>query len=793
MPLGYDGSRYQRLVSGAGGIDPYASAVSDVYQDLCGEGSYVGKGIYDVDAFEAALAGRVPENTLLSHDLFEGIFARAGLASDIELVDEYPARYAAATARSHRWVRGDWQLLSWVFGCGPAGVARRRRSITMLGRWKMFDNLRRSLMAPASMITLVIAWTLPLPYAALWTAFVVAMLAIPNLPPLLAGLLPRHTGIALRSHVLAVAADARLAAARTALTLALLAHQAWLMCDAIGRTLYRLFVSRRSLLEWVTAQEQNSKRLDVAGHYRLMAGALVISLAVLGLVAAGQVSVLFAVPFTLLWLSSPLMACWVSQPSRVAESQPVSDVDAHALRLVARRAWHYFDTFVTPADNMLPPDNFQEEPRPVLAHRTSPTNLGLYLLSIVSARDLGWVGTVDAVERLESTLATMSRLEQCHGHFFNWYDTQDLRPLEPRYVSSVDSGNLAAHLLTLANACDGMRAGTADAAQILAGIGDGLALARDSLGTTADARLVAAIEAIRTGSADRTSRSAPLAASLDALATRVGALVALVAQLAREGGDEGSAETAVWVDATLRTIESHLRDLVPALTAGTDSLSQRLDALAATSRRMAAAMGFGFLFDHERKLLSIGYRVLEGSLDSNCYDLLASEARLASFVAIANGDIPGAALVPPRAFRGPRSSWRSARLLVRLDVRVPDAVARHARARRQPARADQSPRGRSSAGVRQETRRALGNLGVGLQRARPRAHLPVLEFRRAWTRPETRAQREHRRRSVRDRAGRDGQAARGRPQLREAGANRCAGPVWLLRGAGLHRASPAGR
>ena len=186
LPLGYAGSRYQRLVSGAGGIDPYASAVSDVYQDLCGEGSYVGKGIYDVDAFEAALAGRVPENTLLSHDLFEGIFARAGLASDIELVDEYPARYAAATARSHRWVRGDWQLLPWIFGCGPVDIERRRRCIPLLGRWKMFDNLRRSLMAPASVLSLVIAWTLPPPYAALWTAFVVAMLAIPNLPSVLA-------------------------------------------------------------------------------------------------------------------------------------------------------------------------------------------------------------------------------------------------------------------------------------------------------------------------------------------------------------------------------------------------------------------------------------------------------------------------------------------------------------------------------------------------------------------------------------------------------------------------------
>ena len=179
LPLGFEGSRYQRLVSGAGGIDPYASAVSDVYQDLCGEGSYVGKGIYDVDAFEAALAGRVADNTLLSHDLFEGIFARAGLASDIEFVDEYPARYAAAAARSHRWARGDWQLLPWVFGCGAEGIARDRRSIPLLGRWKMLDNLRRTLVAPASVLVLLVAWTLPLRSAAIWTAFVMVMLAIP--------------------------------------------------------------------------------------------------------------------------------------------------------------------------------------------------------------------------------------------------------------------------------------------------------------------------------------------------------------------------------------------------------------------------------------------------------------------------------------------------------------------------------------------------------------------------------------------------------------------------------------
>ncbi len=637
LPLGYEGSRYQRLVSGAGGIDPYASAVSDVYQDLCGEGSYVGKGIYDVDAFESALAGRVPENTLLSHDLLEGIFARAGLASDIELIDEYPSRYAAATARSHRWVRGDWQLLPWIFGCGPADAERRRRCIPLLGRWKMFDNLRRSLMAPASVLSLVIAWTLPSPYAGLWTAFVVAMLAIPNLPSVLVGLVPRHKCFVWRSHVRAVAADAQLAATRTALTLALLAHQSWLMCDAIARTLYRLFVSRRNLLEWVTSQEQNSKRLDMAGHYRLMAGAVITSLVVLVLVAVGHASALLAVPFILSWQLSPLLASWVSQPSRVAESKPVSDVDAQALRLVARRAWHYFDTFVTAADNMLPPDNFQEEPWPVLAHRTSPTNLGLYLLSIVTARDLGWVGRVDTVERLEATLATMSRLEQCHGHFYNWYDTQDLRPLEPRYVSSVDSGNLAAHLLTLANACDEMSASDTDDARLLAGIADSLALAQASLGRTVDARLGAAITAF---GAELSDRAPTPAANLEALAARAAAIIALIAQLASEGGDEGSAETAVWAEATLHTVQSHLRDQAPLAAADSAALSQRLATLAATSRRMAAAMRFDFLFDQERKLLSIGYRVLDGSLDPNCYDLLASEARLASFVAIANGDVP---------------------------------------------------------------------------------------------------------------------------------------------------------
>ncbi|MFU8821116.1 MAG: GH36-type glycosyl hydrolase domain-containing protein [Gammaproteobacteria bacterium] len=533
LPVGNEGSAYQRLVSSASGIDPYASAVSDVYQDLCGEGSYVGKGIYDVDAFEAALADRVPDNSLLSHDLFEGIFARAGLVSDVEFVDEYPARYDVAVARAHRWARGDWQLLPWVLGRRAAGNDRHRSRIPLLGRWKMVDNLRRTLTAPASVLALVAGWTLPLQSAVAWTAFVVVALAIPTLPPVLAGLVPGRSGVSMRSHFRALVADSTLALSRTGLLLTLLAHQAWSMSDAIGRTLFRLLVSHRNLLEWVTAaQAQVSERLDLAGFYRRMAGAVAIGIAVIALVVAGYASAVLAVPFALLWILSPVVARRLSRPSRVAEDPPVSDVDDQALELIARRAWRYFDTFVTAADNDLPPDNFQEDPQPVLAHRTSPTNIGLYLLSIVSARDFGWIGTLDAVERLERTLAAMGRMERCHGHFYNWYDTRDLRPLEPRYVSSVDSGNLAAHLITLANACD---------------------------------------------------------------------------------------EMAAPVD---------------------EQLARRLATLATTARAIGAAMRFDFLFDSETKLLSIGYQVQEGKLDPSCYDLLASEARLASFVAIANGELP---------------------------------------------------------------------------------------------------------------------------------------------------------
>ncbi len=649
LPIGSEGSLFQRIFSSSG-IDPYASAASDVYQDLCGEGSYTGKGIYDVDAFEAALDGRVPESTLLSHDLFEGIFARAGLVSDIEVVEEYPSRYDLAAVRQHRWTRGDWQLLPWIFGRADASAARRRTgAMPLIGRWKMLDNLRRSLLAPATVAGLLAGWVLPLHAALTWTGFLLATIAIPPLLPVFAEIVPQRARITARSHLRALAADVRLAFSQTALLVVFLTHQAWMMVDAIARTLFRLFVSRRHLLDWVTAaQAKGSFRVDLRAFYRQMDGGVGIG------IGAGIIVWLFgsdiwpiAVPFVVAWIAAPAVARWISLSPSVAGRLSVSDADACALRLVARRTWRYFETYVTAMDNMLPPDNFQESPKPIVAHRTSPTNIGLYLLSAVSARDFGWAGIMDTVGRLEATLATMGNLQRFRGHFYNWYDTQDLRPLDPKYVSSVDSGNLAGHLIAVANACREWIGDSQSGAGLFAGIEDGLVLARTTLQELADDRRMQTItrhqltEALDALAATlRRDQTAPqeLAAQLEEAELLATTMVDIVRTLARERGDAAGDEILFWAEATRRSIESHRRDL--ALTAeGARLLNRRLAALEKTSLAMADAMEFDFLLDADRKLLAIGYEVAEGNLDPNCYDLLASEARLASFIAIAKGDV----------------------------------------------------------------------------------------------------------------------------------------------------------
>ncbi|MFZ1413509.1 MAG: glucoamylase family protein [Defluviicoccus sp.] len=674
LPVGREGSLFQRTFSSMSGIDPYAGAVSDVYQDLFGEGSYTGKGIYDVDAFEAALTGRVPDSTLLSHDLFEGVFARAGLASDVEVVEEFPARYDVDAVRHHRWARGDWQLLPWILGREPtACTGQTRTTIPAIGRWKMMDNLRRTLSAPAAVLALLGGLALPFDIALVWTGFVLATIVLPTLIPVIGAILPHRAGTTAESHLRALGGDIRLALMQSGLRVAFLAHQAWLMGDAIGRTLIRLFVTRRHLLEWVTAAQASlGPRLDLFGFYRRMASALLIGvLALFIAVLAGHGAWPVAAALAALWFASPAIARRVSLSPLVAGRLPVSEADGRALRLTARRTWRFFESFVTSADHMLPPDNFQEDPRPVLAHRTSPTNIGLYLLSTATARDFGWMGSTEATERLEAALATMARLDRFRGHFYNWYDTEDLRPLDPRYISSVDSGNLAGHLIALVNALREWRSQPLTAAVRLAGIADALDLAREEAGRLDDGQrtqtvtwrqLDDALAGLAAGIRQAPVEGEDLAEPLSVLATQADTAADIARTLASERGDDTGADMLFWLAATRRSIESHRRELGYSAD-DVAALAARLSALETTARATALAMEFGFLLDQERKLLSIGYRVEEGSLDPNCYDLLASEARLASFIAIAKGDLPArhwfrlGRTVTPVAYGAALISW----------------------------------------------------------------------------------------------------------------------------------------
>ncbi len=650
LPMGREGSLFQRVFSSASGIDPYAAAVSDVYQDLFGLGSYAGKGIYDVDAFEAALADRVPEGTLLSHDLFEGTFARAGLVSDIEVVEEFPSRYDVAAARQHRWARGDWQLLPWMFGRGDAaGDDRGSGKLPLIALWKMLDNLRRTLSAPASVTALVVGWLLPASSALLWSGFIIATIAMPALLPVFAAIVPGRAGITVRSHLRALRKDVSLAARQTAFLITFLAHQATLMMDAIGRTLFRLLVSQKNLLQWVTAAQAHlSFRLTLPSAYRRMVGA--VALAAVGAILVAHFrpdNGWLSAPFLILWAVSPAVAVWISVSPLVAGRLAVSASDARALRLVARRTWRYFETFVTADDQMLPPDNFQEDPRAVLAHRTSPTNMGLYLLSAVSARDFGWSGTLDFVERVEATLATMNRLEKFRGHFYNWYDTRDLRPLDPRYVSTVDSGNLAGHLIALANACHGWVDLPLEHDHSFAGVLDSLNLAREARQELPEDRRMHAVsrdqidEAIAALAAaldHAQGATADIAARLEVLMPLAATLADIVRTLAGEWGNDAGGDLLFWSEATQRSMESWRQDVSQA-EGSSHGLKKRLAAIEATARAMAEEMQFDFLFDQQRRLLSIGCAA-DGTLDSNCYDLLASEARLASFIAIAMNHIP---------------------------------------------------------------------------------------------------------------------------------------------------------
>ncbi|MEO5581010.1 MAG: glucoamylase family protein [Gemmatimonadaceae bacterium] len=540
-------SHFAAIHSGHPGVDPYTTAVSDVYQDLFSEGSFTGKGIYDVDAFEKSTHGRFPENTLLSHDLIEGAYSRAALATDIEVYDDYPARYLTYTRRKHRWIRGDWQLLGWLTGTVPGPDGPTKNRLSAISRWKIFDNLRRSVVEIALLVLLFAGW-FALPGSAMrWSLVMLGAILFPWAFSLFLALLRPPRDQSWAAYYAAVGRDAVVSGQQFVLAVTFLPHQAVVSADAIVRTLIRLGITRKNLLEWQTASQversmATGTRVEVWRRmWPVTALALVLGGAIVARLfiawndgsPARVILLTGTLPLVLAWLLSPAVAHSLSAPATSNELR-LSETERQSTLRYARLHWQYFEQFVTEQSQWLAPDNFQEEPEPIVAPRTSPTNIGLQLLSIVSAHDLGFIQLDDMIERLERVFRSLERMRRHRGHFFNWYDLRDLHVLEPAYISTVDSGNLAGHLIALKQAC------------------------------------------LQKG----------------------------------------------------RAAECTAGDI------------KRLQAIAERARTYALEMDFGFLYDARRKLFSIGYTHAANAFDNSYYDLLASESRLASFIAIAKDDVP---------------------------------------------------------------------------------------------------------------------------------------------------------
>lgn len=626
-------SRFAQLFSGNVGIDPYTTAVSDVYMDLFGEGIYAGKGIYDPAALRATLAHRFPDNQLLSHDLIEGSYARTGLLSDAELLDSYPATYAAFAARQHRWIRGDWQIAAWLLPWTPSGRGPARNVLSPIARFKIFDNLRRSLLPPATVVLLISGW-LRGRSALATTGYALLPLALPLALEAFAVFTNLLRGPDRRLLLRASATQLAMSTQRILLNIALLPDQALTNLDAILRTLARLLLLRRNLLEWETAAAAQSRLVN---SWRALLSRTAPLVA--GSVLTARNAIAPAAPVITSWGAAPALIAWLDQPFHTTEG-PLAADDQLLLRRLSRATWAFFEDFVTADANYLAPDNFQETPAPLIAYRTSPTNIGLQLLADLAAYDAGYIGVTELTERSERVFAALAALHHEHGHLLNWYDTRTLEPLPPAYVSTVDSGNLAGALLTLRQAYLTLHMHPVTPEQIAAGLEDALLLAREQ--TAADDGVTQ-------------QQIAALTELLGALPTTLTGCRPLLERVQMITTGTSAAAAGGWLTRIAAQAGSFLRDLD--VGAGADwpgqpaemprpydarpaALVARHAALADEAFARFMAMDFAFLYDERRYLFSIGHSFTEGRRDASYYDLLASEARLASFLAIAKGDVP---------------------------------------------------------------------------------------------------------------------------------------------------------
>ena len=680
-------SRLAAIYAGQTGLDIYTRAVSDAYQDLYGEGSFTGKGIYEVDTVHAVLDQRFPRNALLSHDLIEGAYARAGLASDIEVIEDYPSHYSAYNRRKHRWLRGDWQIAGWLRSDVPdeAG-ARVPNPISLISRWKILDNLRRSLVEPATFLVLVLGWLMPGIRPVRWTLATVFLLFLPGCFNLIV------------SIVKAIAED-KLSAIRdairtfltnlvtTTLTLLFLAHQTLLSLDAVVRALVRAYFTRERLLEWETAAEAElSTRRGPADVY--LNWIWLVPLAVGTLVWSFQPKSFYvALPILLLWASSKLVSTWLNRPTQVPRKE-LPRKEIAFLRRCALFTWRYFAQYCTEEHHWLIPDNVQEEP-PAVAARVSPTNLGLLLNAQQVACELGYLTLPEMSVQTQRTLSTLTRIPKTRGHLLNWYNTHTLEPLTPRFVSSVDSGNLVASLWTLQQGMLSRIKQPLIQRSLAQGVLDHLralselkGLSRRQLSRCEQAletkdwlpALLALCEdeVVTQPGSGKSEHEADIRWFQEQLLARLTSAqnlvrsyspwelpeFAMVRNEMKVAPDLEDSPSLRQLPLFIDDLHVRLEQAIPSISRGDRGVYENLLSLlpqarsnavrliealrntASEAAKLADAMDFTFLINPRRKLMSVGYNVEAQKLEPACYDLLATESRTAVFAAVAKEDVP---------------------------------------------------------------------------------------------------------------------------------------------------------
>ena len=685
---GTNRSKYAMLFGSDAGIDPYTRAISDVYQDLFGEGSFIGKGIYDVDVFTLTLKDRFPENRILSHDLLEGCYTRSGLLSDVLLFEEYPASYKTDVNRRSRWIRGDWQLIPWLLPILPKlNGASRKNPLSLLSWWKILDNLRRSLVPFALTLLLLMGWTI-LSSPWFWTLVVIGIVLIPSLIHSAVHILQKPEEVLLKQHIKGVGQSALRQLYQSAFVLISLPYETFYSLNAILRTCWRLIISKKRLLEWNSAtKDEYHSRFELIESFRTMWVSPFIAIIVAtSLLIFFPKTLLMVWPIIILWFVFPAIVWWISKPL-VPHAAQLTDIQYSFLRELSRKTWSFFETFVGPDDNWLPPDNYQEHPVSVIAHRTSPTNIGLSLLANLSAYDFGYIFTGELLSRTNNAFITLDKLERYQGHFFNWYDTRSLKPLRPLYISSVDSGNLGGHLLTLRQGLLALPNQLITGPRTFEGINDTLQILINKSGESIPDEILQFrrnLDAILNESPD----------TLGHLFKCLKELSSSSAEIVNKFTTDRDDQYRLWANNLSRQCQSAFNELThlipwilhpfsseildkypdtnsfPTLSEiasgnlfsmginsgdqkinaevkslfkkAIDNAVERIEFIDSLVRQSEAFsnMEYGFLYDIATHLQTVGYNVEDRRRDSSYYDLLASEARLSSFVAIAQDQIP---------------------------------------------------------------------------------------------------------------------------------------------------------